>query len=86
VREAEVQLVATRECARFGKDDEYTVGSRETVFEVLTNFAKDIKEDTRCELVARKCKMYSLDAGAWEDCNKRGLIPKEPNLVPCCRI
>ena len=44
-------------------------------------FANGIRESNGCELVARKCIIYSLDDGAWEDCSTRGLIPEEPSLM-----
>ncbi len=60
-----------------GMIDEYMVGPREIIFVVLEDFAKGIRERTGCELVARKCKMFSLDEDAREDYNKRGLITRE---------
>ncbi len=62
-------------------DDGCMIGSRQTIFQVLIEFAKGIKEITEYELVARKCRMYTLDEGAWEDCTARGLIPKELILM-----
>ena len=32
-------------------------------------------------MVAKKCKMYSLDEGVWEDCNARGLIPEDSSHI-----
>jgi hypothetical protein len=55
----------------------YMVGPREVVIKVLAEIAKGIREETECELVARKCRMYSLDAGAWQNCTERDLIPDE---------
>ena len=45
-------------------DDGYMVGPREVVFKVLAEFSEGIRQGTGCELVARKCMMYSLDATA----------------------
>jgi hypothetical protein len=42
-------------------DDGYLVGLREVIFKVLEEFANGIREGTRCELVAKKCKMFNLD-------------------------
>jgi hypothetical protein len=75
VREADKKLTAAVECARFGMDDGYMVDPREVVFKRAANFPKSIKEGIGCELVARKCMMYILDAGAWQDCTERDLIP-----------
>jgi hypothetical protein len=41
----------------------YMTGPREAVFKLLAEFAEGIKEGTGCEMVARKCMMYSLDVG-----------------------
>jgi hypothetical protein len=51
------------------------VGPREIILKVLEKFAIGIKEDTRCELVARKCRMYNMDKGAWGVFHTRDLIP-----------
>jgi hypothetical protein len=58
-------------------DDGYMVGPREVIFGVLENFARGIREGTRCEPVARKCNFFGMDENAWKDCNRRGLIPQE---------
>jgi hypothetical protein len=42
---------------------------------IMLTHTRGIKESTGCELVARKCRMYSLDEGAWKDCIARGFIP-----------
>jgi len=81
VKAADKKLAAIGGCARFGMDDGYMIGLREAIFQVLPDFANGIRESTGCGLVARTCKMYSLDEGAWDDCNARGLIPEELNLV-----
>jgi hypothetical protein len=77
VRETDKRLAAVGGCARFGMDDGYMVGPRELIFEVLEDFAKGIREGKGCEMVARKCKMFSLDETAWGDCNMKGHIPQE---------
>jgi len=77
VREADKKVEAVGGCTRFGMDDGYMVGPREVIFGVLEDFAKGIREGTGCELMARKCKFSSMYENAWEDCNKRGLIPRE---------
>jgi hypothetical protein len=51
-----MKLIATGGCARFEVDDGYMVGARDMGFNVLADFANGIKEETSCELVARKCR------------------------------
>jgi hypothetical protein len=77
VREAEKRLAAVGGCARFEMDVGYMVGPREVIFGVLEDFAKEIREGTGCELVARKCKMFSLEEDALGDCNRKGIIHQE---------
>ena len=36
-----------------------------------------MREETRCELVSHKCKVYRLDENAWGDCHRKHLIPDE---------
>jgi hypothetical protein len=81
VREADIKLTARGGCGRFGMDDGYMVGPREVVFKVLVEFVKGTREGTGCELVARKRKMYIMDAGARHECTRRDLIPEEPSLM-----
>ena len=76
VKEANMKLAAVAGCARFGMDDGYMIGPRETVFLVLPEFANGIRENTGCELVARKCRMYNMEEATWRDCTARGLIPE----------
>ena len=64
MKEADRKLAAVGGCARFGMDDGNMIGPRETVFRVLIDFAKGIKESTGRELVVKKCIMHSLDEGA----------------------
>ena len=79
-----MKLTAIRGCARFGMDDGYMVGPRDLIFKVLVEFAKGIREEIGCELVARKCRMYIMDAGAWQECIERNLIPEEMSLMDEC--
>jgi hypothetical protein len=50
-------------------DEGYIVGPREVIFGVLEEFAKGIRGGTGCKIVAKKCKMFSMDGDAWKDCN-----------------
>jgi hypothetical protein len=75
VREAVRKLARVGGCARLGMDDGYMIQPREEVFRILANFARGIEESTSCQVGARKCKMYSLDKGAWKECKERNLIP-----------
>ena len=56
------------------RDLGYLVGPSEVIFKVLKRFANEIREGAGCEPVAGKCKMFSLDEGAWKDCMARDLI------------
>ena len=76
-----MKLTVARGCTRFGMDDGYMVGPIEVVFKVLAEFAKGIREGTGCELVTRKCKIYNMDAGAWQDYTRKDLIPSELSLM-----
>jgi hypothetical protein len=62
-------------------EDGYIVGPREVVFKVLAEFAEGIKQGTGCELVPKKCRMYSLDPIAWQDCKHKNLIQEELRLI-----
>ena len=77
MREADKKLAAVGGCARFRMEDGCIIGPREEVFRILADFAKGIEESKGCQLVARKCKMYSLDKRAWKDCKERNVIPQE---------
>jgi len=57
---ADRRLAEVGGCARFGMDDGYLVGPREIIFKILEELANWIKEGIGCELVARKCRMFSM--------------------------
>ncbi len=76
-----MKLAAVGGYARFGMDDKYMIKPREIVFHVFLEFANVIWESTSCELVAKKCRMYNMDEGAWEDCNTRGIIPEQLSFM-----
>ena len=69
---------------RFGMDDGYFVGPRAMVFQVLAEFARGVREETGCELVSHKCKIYSLDENAWDDCQRNRLIPEDLSEIQEC--
>ena len=77
VKNADEKLAAVGGCARFGMDDGYLVGPPEIVFEVLAEFARDLKKDSGCELNIDKCKMYIVEEDACEKERRQGLIPDE---------
>ena len=51
------------------------VGPREVIFMILAEFVEGVEKDTGCQLVPGKCKFYSPDASAWEDIQRRDIIP-----------
>ena len=46
-------------------------------FSGARKFARNIKSETGCEMVARKCKIFSMDRDVLGDCHERALIPEE---------
>ncbi len=64
VREADRRLAAARGCVRFGMDDGYFTWTREVIFTVLAEFARKVREEVGCELVSRKCKLFTRDEDA----------------------
>jgi len=77
VKKADEKLAAVGGCAIFGMDDGYLVGPPEIVFEVLAEFARDLKTDSGCELNITKCKMYNVEnTGGGGYGSRRGELPK----------
>jgi len=81
VKEAERMLSEHRACAMLGMDDDYMIGPRKILFELAMDFAREIREETGCELAAKKCKMLSTDEEAREDCKRRLFIPQESQHI-----
>jgi hypothetical protein len=77
VKEADGKMAAFGGCARFGIDDGYMVGPPAVVFKVLADFAASMKTECGCELNMNKCKMFSLDDGAYARVTREGHIPEE---------
>jgi hypothetical protein len=77
VKKADEKLANVGGCARFGMDDGYLVEPPGIVFEVLAEFARDLKKDSDRELNINKCKMYNVEEGACKKARRHGLIPDE---------
>ena len=81
VKKANRRLVKCGGCARFGMDDGYMIGPKEVVFQVLRDFAQEIKEEHGCMLNTRKCKMYTGNEGICQRAKEEGWIPTELELL-----
>ena len=57
VKKLNIRLVECGGCARFGMDDGYIIEPKEVLFEVVTEFSKEIREEHGYSLNTSKCKM-----------------------------
>jgi hypothetical protein len=56
--------------------DGYMVGPRDEIFKTLEEFANGVEQETGCQFVPKKCKLFSPDEMAWDDVKRRNLIPE----------